>query len=127
MVGSSLSAMSVVLIDSNVVSQLVQITYELAVPACKWWGLSTGNMGSFTSTISNKTFPTAGNAQFLLSASVSGAQTGDMANFVTMAASHDAGQPKKLLFLRQRQPVPAGTTTRAVPRSRSRRAAGSMP
>jgi len=53
MIGSSLSGMSVVLIDSNVVSQLVTMTYDGS--AYQVVGSSTGNMGSFTATITNPT------------------------------------------------------------------------
>ena len=62
MIGSSLSGMSVVLIDSNVVSQLVSMTYDGS--AYQVVGSSVGNMGSFTTSITNKAFPTSGSAEF---------------------------------------------------------------
>ena len=85
-----------VLVDSNVVSQLVTVTYDGS--SYQVVGSSAGNMGSFTTSITNKAFPTTGSEQFALSATVSSPQPGDSANFATIAASGDTFVQKNLQF-----------------------------
>lgn len=83
--------------DGFAVGQRVKIEYRTSDSLWHVVGSSSGELGTLPAAGGTADFPGTF-TQFNLTLSASGAQDGDMAEFVVFAAPDDAGIPKKLLF-----------------------------